>query len=179
MDKETIKKLYLLQVQENGISQKTYDSLISAEKALFEEKNNHKYYLKNENRKQIKVVMTGGAFDILHMGHVYTLSEAKKLGDLLAVSVARDEVILKKKGKLINNQKYRARMVEFLKPVDIVLLGIESPEKTLERVQPNVIVYGYDQTAFLNPPGVKVVKLKEHFEEKIFKTSRIIRELGL
>ncbi len=178
MNKEIIKNIYLMQVRENGISSESYAKLSDEEKNMLENQNG-KFYLKTGNRKLITVVMTGGAFDILHMGHVYTLSEAKKHGDVLVVSVATDELIKKKKGKLVHSQEYRAKMVEFLKPVDLALLGIETPEKTLARVQPDVIVYGYDQKPFLQPEGVKIVQLKEHFEEEKFKTSRIIKELGL
>src|SRR3989338_984200 len=176
--KETIKKLYLMQVRENGISSESYEKLNEDEKALLEKEANG-YQLTAKGRQQIKVVMTGGAFDILHMGHVYTINEAKKHGDILVVSVATDELIKKKKGKLVHAQEYRAKMVEFLKPVDLALLGIESPEKTLERVKPDVIVYGYDQKSFLQPEGVKIVQLKENLDEHQLKTSKIIRELGL
>ncbi len=132
-----------------------------------------------EQRKLFTVAMTGGAFDVLHLGHIYTICEAKKHADVLIVVVANDEVILRKKGKLIHSQNYRAKMVEHIKGVDAVLLGIETPQKTYERVKPDVIVYGYDQTPFLKPEGVKIVQLKEHFEADKFKTSRIIKELGL
>ena len=124
MQKETIKKLYLMQVRDNGITQDNYDSLNNNEKNMLENRNGN-FYLKTENRKQITVVMTGGAFDILHMGHVYTLTEAKKHGDVLVVSIATDELIKKKKGKLVHTQDYRTKMVEFLKPVDLALLGVE------------------------------------------------------
>lgn len=176
--KDIIKKLYILQVEQNGISQSEYEKLSKEEKPLLENRN-AKFYLKNECRIQIKVVMTGGAFDILHLGHVYTLTEAKKHGDILVVSVATDDLIKRKKGKLIHSQEYRKKMVESLKPVDLVLLGIETPEKTYERVKPDVIVYGYDQKSFLKPNGVKIIQLQEHLEEDKFKTSRIIKELGL
>lgn len=177
-NKELIKKLYLMQVRENGINEENHSKLSGEEKMLLQQ-NQDKFYLKSETRKLITVVMTGGAFDILHMGHVYTLSEAKKYGDILVVSVATDELIKKKKCKLVHPQEYRAKVVEFLKPVDLALLGIETPEKTLARVKPDVIVYGYDQKPFLQPEGVKIVQLKEHLEEDKFKTSRIIRELGI
>lgn len=178
MNKEIIKKLYLMQVRENGISKDSYGTLSDEEKNMLELREG-RYYLKTENRKQITVVMTGGAFDILHMGHVYTLTEAKKRGDILVVSIATDELVKKKKGKLVHSQEYRARMVEFLKPVDVVLPGIETPMKTFDRVRPDVIVYGYDQKPFLQPEGAEVIQLKEHLEKGRFKTSRIIRDLGL
>ena len=178
MNKETIKKLYILQVKWNGIPKAIYDSLNEEERYPIE-KIGDRYYLKTQDRKSITVVMTGGAFDILHMGHVYTLNEAKRHGDVLIVSVATDELIKKKKNKLVHTQEYRTKMVEFLKPVDLALLGIETPEKTLERVKPDVIVYGYDQRPFLQPEGVKIVQLKENLDDEKLKTSRIIRELGL
>jgi cytidyltransferase-like protein len=177
MEKETIKRLYILQVHDNGISKESYSGLNDVDKNMLELKD-ARYYVKPGLRKQIKVVMSGGAFDILHMGHVYTLTEAKKHGDVLVVSVARDEVV-KRKGKLVHGQEYRAKMVEFLKPVDLVLLGIETPMQTFERVRPDVIVYGYDQKPFLQPDGVEIVQLEEHFQEQKFKTSKIIRDLGL
>ncbi len=178
MDKETIKKLYLLQVKEDGITDNSYAHLDEREKSLLE-KINGRHFLKTENRKLITVVMTGGAFDILHLGHIYTLTEAKKHGDVLVVSIARDALIKAKKGKLVHSQEYRARMAESLKPVDLAILGIASPQETYKRVNPEVIVYGYDQKPFLKPAGVKIVQLHEHFEEEKFKTSRIIKELGL
>ena len=70
-------------------------------------------------------------------------------------------------------------MVEFLKPVDIALVGFENPEEMLELVKPDVIVYGYDQPVFIEPEGVKIVKLEEHLEEGKFKTHKIIKNLGI
>lgn len=130
-------------------------------------------------RAKIKVVMTGGVFDILHMGHIYTLSEAKKHGDFLVVVIARDEHISKKGRKPIHSQEYRARMVEALKSVDAAVLGEDDPKKLVELIKPDVIVYGYDQGEFLRPEGIKIVKLSEHFEPEKFKTNKIIKELGI
>lgn len=178
MDKQIIKKLYLMQTRENGISGEIYGMLASGEKGMLEEKDG-RYYLKAEGRKQITVVMTGGAFDILHMGHVYTLNEAKKYGDVLVVSVATDELIKSKKGKLVHAQEYRAKMVEFLKPVDAVVLGVADPRETFDLVMPDIIVYGYDQKPFAHLKGVRTVQLREHLEASRFKTSRIIKELEL
>ncbi len=176
--KELIKRLYLSQVRDNGIGKASYEKLSEEEKRMLEKINGVHYLLPNA-RHQITVVMAGGAFDILHMGHLYTLNEAKKHGDVLVVSVATDDLVKRKKGKLVHSQEYRAKMVEFLKPVDLALVGVDKPEKTFERVKPDVIVYGYDQKPFLQPEDVKIVQLKENLDDEKFKTSRIIRELGL
>lgn len=135
--------------------------------------------LSPEQRKEIRVVLTGGVFDILHVGHVHTLAEAKKHGDVLVVVLARDDMIARKGRKLIHSQDYRAKMVEALKPVDIVVLGSENPDDIVKQIKPNVIVYGYDQQEFLKPEGVEIIKLKEHLEPEKFKTNKIIKELGL
>ena len=126
-----------------------------------------------------RIVMTGGVFDILHMGHLFTLSEARKYGNFLVVVVAGDSHISKKGRQPIHSQEYRAKMVEALKPVDRVVLGGDSPEKLVRKIKPDVIVYGYDQKPFLKPMGVKIIRLKKHIEPEKFKTSKIIKSLGL
>jgi len=175
---DPIKKLYLMQLFEIGIPDNIFHYLSSEEQEMLEEKGGRNF-LKPEFRKQIKVVLTGGVFDILHIGHVHTLEAAKKLGDVLVVALAKDEHIKNKDRKVIHSQEYRAKMVEFLKPVDIAMLGTDDPMDLVKLVGPDIIVYGYDQEAFLKPESVEIVRLSEHVEEQKFKTSRIIRELGL
>ena len=176
MDKR-VKKLFLMQIKDNGIPS---DAKLTEYEKLILDKKGEKYYLKDEFRKKLKVVLTGGVFDILHAGHVYTLSEAKKHGDILVVAVARDEQVKKRKEREpIHSQEYRRMMVGALKPVDIAMLGFENPEKMLELVKPSAIVYGYDQPVFLKPEGVEIIHLKEHVEEGKFKTNKIIKELGI
>ncbi|MFZ5500682.1 MAG: adenylyltransferase/cytidyltransferase family protein, partial [Candidatus Micrarchaeota archaeon] len=125
------------------------------------------------------VVLTGGVFDVLHIGHIATLTEAKKHGDVLVVAIARDEHIRKKGREPLHDVGYRKVMVEALKPVDISLEGFDEPEKMLKLVGPDVIAYGYDQRDSFRPEGVEVVKLEKKIDEKRFKTSKILEELGL
>ncbi len=176
--KDKVKRLFVLQLKEGGIADDVFHFLPEDEQGMLEEKDGRSF-LKPEFRKMIKVVLTGGVFDIIHIGHVYTLNEAKKLGDVLVVAVAADVHIEKKKRKPIHSQEYRAAMVEFLKPVDVALLGRARPKDLLEFVGPDIIVYGYDQEPFVKPVGVEVVKLERSLEPDRFKTSRIIEELGV
>ncbi|MFA5077517.1 MAG: adenylyltransferase/cytidyltransferase family protein, partial [Candidatus Micrarchaeia archaeon] len=111
-------------------------------------------------------------------GHLFALNEARKLCDVLVVVVARDELVLKNKKKLVHPQEYRAAMVDFLKPVDVALLGGRDYMETAGRVKPDVIIYGYDQKE-LETPGIEVVKLKKRILPEKFKTSKIIEALGL
>jgi D-beta-D-heptose 7-phosphate kinase/D-beta-D-heptose 1-phosphate adenosyltransferase len=69
--------------------------------------------LKKEGKK---IVLTNGCFDILHIGHVRYLEEAKKLGDMLIVGVNSDESvrILKGKGRPIMPEKERAEILSAL-----------------------------------------------------------------
>lgn len=70
------------------------------------------------------VVLAGGCFDILHLGHLRFLEKAKKEGDILLVALEHDETIKRLKGKdrPINPQKDRARILSALKVVDYVVL---------------------------------------------------------
>ncbi len=176
--KEKIKKLFSIQMREGGIPDDVYHFLPPDEQEMLEETKGRNV-LKPEYRRKIKVVLTGGVFDIIHIGHVYTLNEAKKRGDVLVVAVANDSHITKKNRKPIHTQEYRAAIVEFLKPVDVALLGRAKPKDLLEFVGPDVIVYGYDQEPFMKPVGVEIVKLPRQADIERFKTSKIIEELGV
>lgn len=176
--KGIISRLYVMQIRNGGIPEDVYHFLSSKERKMLDQID-ERFFLKKEYREKIKVVLAGGVFDILHIGHVYTLNEAKKHGDVLVVAVAQDRHISKKKRKLIHSQEYRVAMVDFLKLVDAALLGFDDPEEMLRVVGPDVIVYGYDQEKFLRPKGVKIVKLEKCVEENKFKTNRILTELGL
>ena len=56
-------------------------------------------------------IMATGAFDILHMGHIYYLKEAKKLGDELVVIVACDSTIRKLKHEPVTSEKMRLLLI--------------------------------------------------------------------
>jgi len=110
-------------------------------------KKNNELFLTGDGRNQLVIVFTGGVFDIIHPGHLHTLSSAKKLGDVLVVSVARDKTVKKNKGRNpINNENIRLEMAGSLKYVDSSLLGSERDiYELVEKVKPNVICLGYDQ----------------------------------
>ncbi len=78
--------------------------------------------LRTERRGRI--VLAGGCFDILHIGHVRFLSKAKKMGDFLVVLLENDEKVKKLKGKNrpIFAQEIRAEMLSALHCVDLVVL---------------------------------------------------------
>ncbi|MFH0737074.1 MAG: adenylyltransferase/cytidyltransferase family protein [Candidatus Micrarchaeota archaeon] len=171
-------RLFLMQLEYGGIREEEFHFLSGREQKMLFEKGG-RFYLKDDERKKIKVVLTGGVFDVLHIGHIITLLEAKKHGDVLIVAIARDEHIKKKGREPVHHIDYRKLMVETLKPVDMAIAGFEDPKKMLELVKPDVIVYGYDQKEGVKPKGVKVVKLERKIDDSRFKTGKILEELGL
>ncbi len=176
------KELYLLCVRENGLFGAAYSRLPENERNLLEESNiDGKYWLSANERSKFKVVLTGGVFDILHIGHVLTLQKAREHGDLLVAVVTTNERVEKIKGKKpMHDAEYRRAMVSALKGVDLAIVGLQNMMDTFERVKPDVVAFGYDQTPFALPAHTKSVHLKEIIaDEKIAKTSRIIHDLGL
>lgn len=172
------KKLYVMQLSYGGIPEDIYHFLPQGEKSLLIERKG-RFFLKDEERKRIKVVLTGGVYDILHIGHVVTLSEARKHGDVLVVAIARDEHIRKKGREPVHPIEYRKIMVESLKPVDVAISGFDDPKSMVAFVHPDVIVYGYDQKEFIRPPGVEIIKLERRIDDSRFKSGKILQDLGL
>ena len=94
-----------------------------------------------------KIVFTNGCFDILHSGHIHTLSEAKKNGDILIVAINSDKSVraLKGKNRPINNQNNRALIIACLSFVDyVVVFDEETPEKIICDLLPDVLIKGKD-----------------------------------
>ncbi|MEJ5286713.1 MAG: ADP-heptose synthase / D-glycero-beta-D-manno-heptose 7-phosphate kinase [Candidatus Kapaibacterium sp.] len=104
----------------------------------------------NEIRsKGNKIVFTNGCFDLIHIGHVRYLTEAKKLGDVLIVGLNSDDSVRRLKGsnRPITPQEERAEILDALKPVDIVVVFEEdTPIELIKKVRPNVLVKGGDYT---------------------------------
>ncbi len=101
-----------------------------------------------ELRKEKKrIVFTNGCFDILHLGHLYLLREAKKQGDILIVGLNSDSSVKKIKGKdrPIKNENTRAQILAALEMVDFVVIFKEStPLKLIKSIKPDVLVKGGD-----------------------------------
>ncbi len=91
-------------------------------------------------------VMATGVFDLLHPGHVYFLSEARKLGDELVVVVARDKTARRLKHEPYVPEHLRREMVEALKAVDRAILGSTTDiYETVVNERPAIIALGYNQ----------------------------------
>ncbi|WP_297404372.1 D-glycero-beta-D-manno-heptose 1-phosphate adenylyltransferase [uncultured Cetobacterium sp.] len=100
--------------------------------------------LKKQNKK---VVFTNGCFDILHVGHLTYLNEAKRQGDILIVGVNSDSSVKRLKGenRPINGEVDRAELLCGLKAVDYtVIFPEDTPCELLDDLKPSIHVKGGD-----------------------------------
>ena len=98
-------------------------------------------------RKEKKIVFTNGCFDLLHVGHIRYLKEAKALGDILVVGINSDASVQKLKGptRPVQNEADRAEILASMYAVDFtVIFAEETPSKLIQIVKPNVLVKGGD-----------------------------------
>ncbi|MBL7055063.1 D-glycero-beta-D-manno-heptose 1-phosphate adenylyltransferase [Candidatus Woesearchaeota archaeon] len=106
-----------------------------------------KKIIKNLKSQNKKIVTTNGVFDILHLGHIKYLQEAKKLGDILAIALNSDSSVKQIKGpqRPINDQEARAEVLASLEFVDyIVIFNETDPVKILSEIKPDIHVKGGD-----------------------------------
>jgi D-beta-D-heptose 7-phosphate kinase/D-beta-D-heptose 1-phosphate adenosyltransferase len=96
-----------------------------------------------------KISFTNGVFDILHQGHIYSLSQAAKEADYLIVGLNSDTSVKRLKGETrpINNQDARALLLASLLIVDAVVIFEENtPLELIKSIKPDVLVKGGDYT---------------------------------
>lgn len=97
-----------------------------------------------------RLVLTNGAFDVLHVGHVRYLREARDLADCLVVAINGDESVreLKGEGRPIHPAEERAEMLMALESVDrVVVFSERRATSVIEAVRPHVYTKGGDYTA--------------------------------
>jgi len=110
-----------------------------------------------------KKVLVGGVFDILHPGHIYFLKKAAEYGKVYVV-VARDSTVVREKGKKpVFDEKTRVEVLNSIKWVYEAFLGEDPPNfrKVLEKVRPDIVFLGPDQTGLVEPTkkGIKELGL--------------------
>ncbi|NOT53692.1 MAG: adenylyltransferase/cytidyltransferase family protein, partial [Deltaproteobacteria bacterium] len=94
-----------------------------------------------------RIVFTNDCFDLLHPGHLHTLTQAKALGDVLVVAINSDASVKRLKGdqRPILNQEERAVMLSALAVVDYVTMFAEdTPLEVIHLLLPDVLVKGGD-----------------------------------
>lgn len=147
---------------------------------------------KKEGKKKRKIVLASGTFDLLHLGHVKYLEEAKRAGGRnaeLIVIVARDGTVEKRRGtKPIMSENQRRALVDSLEVVDEAILGYEAFDiaKVIEKIKPDVIALGYDRgdieqtvRSYVEEKGlvINVVKIGKFEEEELNSSSKIKQKI--
>ncbi len=200
--KPFIKAVYLLQLRHGPFTENEFKEFVRSDEVphllnvgyLTEHKaEGEKHYsLTEKGRSQIKVVLAGGVYDVLHLGHLAALIEAKSLGDVLVAVVATDVTVGMLKGrKPIFPENDRRALVEGLKPVDKAILGYEDVgfgfEQVLMEVMPDIVAFGYDQENLEKTVReiiqrrslkIQIVKLSRFEHEKFASSSSVRQKLS-
>ena len=135
-----------------------------------------------------KRIVIAGTFDILHPGHVFLISEAAKLGEVIVV-VARDENVVHAKGHpVIVPEQQRLFMVQALRGVSKAILGKPGRDflAIIEELQPDILLLGPNQNMSIDYVReelarrglkIRVMRLERLFDEyPLNSTSKIIRK---
>ena len=148
--------------------------------------------IKKEENKKRKIVLASGVFDLLHLGHVRFLEEAKKAGGPnaeLLVIIARDNTAEKRKGERpILPENQRCALIASLRVVDEAILGYEDFDigKVIEKVKPDVIALGYDQkdmertlTDYVKQHdlNIKIVRIGKFSSDELDSSSKIKQKI--
>jgi D-glycero-beta-D-manno-heptose 1-phosphate adenylyltransferase len=98
----------------------------------------------------LRVVLTSGSFDLVHLGHVKYLAKAKELGDVLIVGVDGDAKIRRRKGddRPMVPESERLEMLAHQRPVDVIYLKADDEERwaLIKTVRPDVLVLSEDHS---------------------------------
>jgi len=136
-----------------------------------------------------RIVLTGGCFDILHIGHVRFLSEARKMGDYLMLLLESDENVKKLKGKNkpVFTQKERAEVLSSLRIVDLIVLlpVMENDNDYLNlvtKIKPDVIAVT-EGDPLVDKKRLQAKKVRAKLKiipvTKTFSTSKLAKILGV
>jgi rfaE bifunctional protein nucleotidyltransferase chain/domain len=138
--------------------------------------------VKLKNRGKV-IVTTNGSFDLIHYGHIFSLKESKKQGDILIVGINSDNSVKKYKSdkRPIITEKYRAKVIASIEYVDYVFIFNETnPIDFIEKIKPNIhtnsIEYGencIEKDAVIKNGG-KLYLLKKY---KSISTTKIINKI--
>jgi cytidyltransferase-like protein len=199
-EKDLLKSIYILQlrkssftraelVERTGLGAGKSDDILRqfTRSGMLERQDTDKYALLPKGRSKLGVVLVGGVYDVLHLGHLAALAEAKTHGDLLVVVVATDITVETLKGRRpVFPEEDRRALVESLKPVDAAILGYEDVgmgyEQVIDDVKPDIIALGYDQdsvartvTELVERRGlnVRIIRLTKFDREKYLSSSAI------
>ncbi len=112
-----------------------------------------------------KIVLGHGIFDFLHYGHIHYLRQAKKMGDVLAVSIVVDRLVNKGVERPVFNEGVRANFLSALECVDyIVFCENIGPWDIMAEIKPDIYAKGEDSKHRLKDPNSGLNKDKKIME---------------
>jgi len=141
-------------------------------------------------KKNKKIVLCHGVFDLVHYGHILHFQSAKKHGDYLVVSITKDKFIKKGPGKPLFNSEIRMKFLSSLEIIDCVIESkTASSIDILNLVKPNVYVKGPDYKRLKDDKSKKIILEKKAVEkyggkikftnDETYSSSSIINSTGL
>ncbi len=123
--------------------------------------------LKNLKRAGKKIVLCHGCFDLMHPGHIKHFQAAKKMGDILMVTVTSDKYVDKGPGRPVFNQNLRVNSVAALECVDFASINKwPTAVETLKRIKPHFYVKGQEFEGEKDKTG------------KLQKELKVLKEIG-
>ena len=134
----------------------------------------------------LKIVLTSGSFDLIHLGHAKYLAKAKELGDVLVVGVDSDAKIRRRKGedRPLVPERERLEMLAHQRPVDLLYLKPDEEERwaLIKAVEPDVLVltadHSYSETEQAELEEI-VGKIEVLERQATITTSERIRQLHM
>lgn len=154
------------------------------------EKNNFIKIIKVLRKSKKKIVLCHGVFDLVHYGHILHFKSAKKLGDVLIVSITRDKFIKKGIGRPLFNEIQRLKHLSEIEIIDyLYICETESAEDSIKVIRPRFYVKGPDYKNNSSDDTRKIYlekRLVEKFKGKVvytndekFSSTTIINEKNL
>jgi D-beta-D-heptose 7-phosphate kinase/D-beta-D-heptose 1-phosphate adenosyltransferase len=155
--------------------------------------------VRRAQRRGERVVFTGGCFDLLHVGHVRSLEQARRLGDRLVVGVNSDASVRRLKGasRPLVPARQRAEVLAALECVDWVVIFPEAtPRALIAALEPDVYAKGGDwplavlrredlPEAFAGRvvrlrqiPGIRTTRIVERAERKRTRPTARLQDVG-
>lgn len=123
--------------------------------------------LKNLKRAGKKIVLCHGCFDLMHPGHIKHFQAAKKMGDVLVVTVTPDKFVDKGSARPAFNQDLRVSSIAALECVDFACINKwPTAEEALKRIKPHIYVKGQEFESLKDKTG------------KLQKELKVVKEIG-
>ncbi len=142
--------------------------------------------IKKIRKNNKKIVLCHGVFDLVHIGHINYFKEAKKLGDILVVSITSDKFVNKGPGRPSFTLSQRLDFLEQIQIIDFIIVSnYETASNVIKKIKPNVYCKGLDYKKKLYSDKnlreeikyVNLVKGKLKFiETKLYSSSQIINK---